>query len=126
MNAYSPPISSRPPARRLIVADPTKMSYFAEANAARMSVHHTAGAFSGLSGGEPGPQNNTAMDIAGAAGSFFRNLIGNPGLPPPTVAPPAQGYAPDNTILGLPPALAIGIGLAIVGGGGYMLLRKKR
>lgn len=124
MNSFSPPVRSAP-SRQLIVADPSKMTFFAQANTARFATHATAGSLSGFSAGEVPAADNTVLNIASGAGAFFRQLIGGQQAPP-TYAPPLPVVAPasDNTFLGLPLGLAIGIGVAGVAFVGYKFLKK--
>lgn len=123
---YAFPINARP-TRTLIVSDPRKLDYFAQANAVRMGVFHSAGALSGL--GDGAPANTTAAEppgvlslldkIAGIVG----NLTGGSGKMQQVVATPPP--EPDSTILGLPPAVAVIGGLALVGGVGYLVFKKR-
>lgn len=108
------------PRRTMVVADPSKLTFFAQANAARFGIQRTAGALSGL--GEdfvdtqtslnklqeslqpPAPQgDNVANNIASAVGSFARELFGwnkQPAAPPPLPPPPQQSALPTVAIVG--------------------------
>ncbi len=113
------------PGRQTVVSDPSKLSYFAQANGARHGVQHAAGALSGFRDvtmpAVTDPTLKTGTDIATIAGSFLSNLLGpktnvNVGAVPLT--PPA-----DTTILGLPPALVAVAGIAVAGFVGYKVYK---
>lgn len=112
------------PTRQMVVSDPSKLNYFAQANAARFGVKHSAGALNGFA--ETAPSSGDVMSskeatslgtgIGAGVGALLRNLF-----PPPSGYTGTDGTAgtttttvvKDNTILGLPPAVAIGGGLAV-------------
>lgn len=118
------------PTRKMVVADPSKMTYFAQAQAARFGVQHTAGTLDGLGEVSTTPpavqttSSNVATEIAGAAGSFVRGLFNIQGSSADMALAEEEArraalqrqQASDNTILGLPPAVAI------IGGGVLLLL----
>lgn len=125
---YAFPINARP-TRTLIVSDPSKLDYFAKANAVRAGVFHSAGALRGL--GDAAPANTAAAEppgvlslldkIAGIVG----NLTGGTGkMDMTTVKPPPAPK--DDTFMGLPPAVAVIGGLALVGGVGYLVFKGRK
>lgn len=121
------------PTRTLVVSDPRKLSFFAEANLTRMGLNRTAGTLGGL-GDEAVANTVTSSDgvslgIGQTVGSFLRSLFdgfvkGGTQSPPPPPLPPPPG--PDNTVLGLPAPIAIVGGLALAGGIGYMAYKASK
>lgn len=126
---YMLPVNPRP-TRTLIVSDPRKMTYFAQANAVRAGVFHSAGALRGL--GAEVPANTTASVDSVASGgqtigNFLQSLIKGLMAPPTPVAEPREYITPaDDTFLGLPKPVAVAGGLALAGGIGYVIYKKSK
>lgn len=130
---YMLPVTARP-TRPLIVSDPSKLSYFAQANMIRSGM----GGASALSGfGDAAPTNtvasadNSVVASGGqTVGSFLRSLVEGfiksdsnlTTLPPP----PVEAPAPDDTFMGLPRPVAVIGGLVLAGGLGYYAYKKLR
>jgi hypothetical protein len=140
MNGMLPVTSMLPrdlsPGRKLIVADPSKLTYFARANAVRSGVYNAWGSLGGL--GFPGDGDETAIreaeqssgvsdaDKTKAAGTFQtvgdffgqigRSLLGSASTPAPVIVQQAPNPAP-YIVAGV---AAVGV----LGFIGYKLMKK--
>jgi len=118
------------PQKQFVVADPRKLTFFAQANGARFGIQNAAGALAGLGNvveATPEQLNQTRLtqDIAGGMGTFLNSLFGKNGAasPPP---PPPPVYRADTSVMGLPGWIAVGLGVAVAGFVGYKLVKKGR
>jgi len=105
------------PVRPMVVADPSKLSYFAQANSARFSVRHVPGALSGLGADQPAVEAaNVGTAVGAGTASFLQTLFGGKVNVGGSTPPPTTAYAnspADDTYLGLPKPVVIigGVGL---------------
>lgn len=120
------------PTRPMVVADPSKLNYFAQANSARFGLQHTAGALRGFDEAptQEAPVNakDLGAGIGAGVGSFLNQLF-------PTLNP-NRGYpldgakgntvpVSDPTILGLPPSVVYVAGGLLVVGLGWKFFKKR-
>lgn len=133
-NARFPTLNPSP-SRQMVVADPKKVSFFAQAAQSRFGMQNSAGALGYIGAvhsdptiyeGVVPPNNsaatNTMKDVATVAGTFLSNLLGQqPAVAPP---PPVTPVPPDDTILGLPPAVVVIAGVGVAAFIGWKLLKK--
>jgi hypothetical protein len=139
---YSIPKTNLNTGRQMIVADKSKLNFFAQANSSRFGIQNSAGALGYLGMAGDGDETTilaeqntlgpkaantgavkTLSDVATVTGSFLSSLLG--GKPAGTdtgyVAPPP---APDDTIAGLPKTLVIVAGLGVAGFVAWKMFKK--
>jgi LPXTG-motif cell wall-anchored protein len=134
--------------RPLVVSDPKKLTFFAQANLVRAGLSHTAGAL-----GDAMPSRPAVNDVAAGAGQtigvFLKSLLGNllganrtetsspssssstssetsSDTKDDTSAKKDNDAKKDDTIAGLPKSVVIVGGIALAGGLGYLIFRKKK
>lgn len=125
-----------PRSRPMMVSDPRKLSYFAQANGARFGITNGQGAAGSLGGlgdtlsaeeaarAASASGVKTGTDVATVFGTFLNTLLGSKSGD--TTPPPSQYTLPkDNTFLGVPQVALIIGGVAIAGFIGYKVLKKK-
>lgn len=110
------------PTRTFVVSDPSKLTYFARANAVRAGVANMYGSLSGFGDAMPDHGVATANDVkdpgsAQSVGDFFGNLgrsllgaitaPGSANAPPPVVVPPEPSPMPY---------ILVGVGALALGG----------
>jgi hypothetical protein len=139
---YSIPQTNLNIGRKLIVADTSKLNFFAQANASRFGIQNSAGAlgYLGMAGDgdettilaeqntTPKPADSGAVkvlsDVATVTGSFISSIFGGRPAGTDTNVRPPPPPAPDDTIAGLPRMLVIVAGVGVAGFIAWKMFKK--
>ena len=140
---YSIPQTNLNTGRKMVVADTSKLNFFAQANASRFGIQNSAGALGYLGmagdgdeqtilaeqadGGVPRAANTGAVktlsDVATVTGTFISSLLGGkPAGTETSNTPPPP--APDTTLGGLPRGLVIAVGVGLAGFIAWKMFKK--
>lgn len=106
------------PTRKFITADPSKLTYFARANAVRAGTVSTWGALSGLGAAMPTGMEQASSETVKTAGalqtvgdlfgSIGRSLLGASTPPPAPVVPPEEPSVMPY-VVGVGAAVLVGV-----------------